>query len=273
MSPAALMAGAPGSRATLAGVRSHLGLPERPAKPRAVGLTHVLDKGLGPRDVENLLAVGGSHIDLVRLGWGSALVTDCLAEKLELYRAAEVPVMMGGTLTELAWLHGRVDELAAWLTELGIDRIEVSSGTIPIPHEEKAQLVTRLAATFTVYAEVGEKDSEAILAPYEWVRLMREVLEAGAELVVCEGRASGTAGLYRSSSETRTGLVEEIVHELGTERIVFEAPQLAQQAFFINRFGPAVNLGNIPPQDIVSLESLRLGLRSDTIDSIHPTSS
>jgi phosphosulfolactate synthase len=204
-------------------------------------LTHVLDSGLGPREVESLLAVAGPHVDLVRLGWGSALVTECLTEKLALYRAADVPVMVGGTLTELAWLHGRIDELCAWLQELGIDRIEVSSGTVPISPDEKARLVERLVGTFTVYAEVGEKDAAAIMAPYEWVALMRQVLEAGAELVICEGRATGTAGLYRASSETRTGLVEEIVHELGTERVVFEAPQLAQQAWFINRFGPTIN--------------------------------
>jgi phosphosulfolactate synthase len=244
-------------------------LPERPAKPRTSGLTHVLDSGLGPLEVESLLAIGAPHIDLVRLGWGSALVTDCLERKLELYRAAEVPVMVGGTLTEIAWVHGRVDELVAWVLELGIDRIEVSSGTIAIPADEKSRLIEQLAQRMTVYAEVGEKNPDAIMAPYAWVDLIRRSFDAGAALVVCEGRASGTAGLYRGTSELRTGLVEEIAHEVGLERLVFEAPLLFQQAWFINRFGPTVNLGNIPSQDVVSLESLRLGLRSETVAKLH----
>ena len=245
-------------------------LPARPAKPRTCGLTHVLDSGLGALEVESLLALGAPYIDLVRLGWGSAVVTGELDRKLELYRAAGIPVMLGGTLTELAWAHDRIDELVAWVLELGIDRIEVSSGTIAIPAEEKARLITQLAQRITVYAEVGEKDPEAIMAPYTWVDEIRRSFDAGAELVVCEGRASGTAGLYRGTSELRTGLIEEIVHVVGMERLVFEAPLLRQQAWFINRFGPEVNLGNIPSADIVSLESLRLGLRSETIAKLHP---
>jgi phosphosulfolactate synthase len=244
-------------------------MPARASKPRTAGLTHVLDGGLGPLEVQSLLAVGAAHIDLVRLGWGSALVTDGLERKLDLYREAGVPVMLGGTLTELAWAHGRVDELAAWLGELGIDRIEVSSGTIPIAPDEKARLISTLADRFTVYAEVGEKDPEAIMAPYAWVDLIRQAFDAGAELVVCEGRASGTAGLYRGTSELRTGLVEEIAHEVGLGRLVFEAPLHHQQTWLINRFGPEINLGNIPANAVVSLESLRLGLRSETVAKLH----
>jgi phosphosulfolactate synthase len=244
-------------------------LPARAAKPRTSGLTHVLDGGLGPLEVQSLLAVGAAHVDLVRLGWGSALVTDGLARKLDLYREAGVPVMLGGTLTELAWAHGRVDELTAWIQELGIDRIEVSSGTVPIPADEKARLIETLAKRLTVYAEVGEKDPEAIMAPYAWVDLIRQAFDAGAELVVCEGRASGTAGLYRGTSELRTGLVEEIAHEVGLDRLVFEAPLHHQQTWLINRFGPEINLGNIPTNAVVALESLRLGLRSETVAKLH----
>jgi phosphosulfolactate synthase len=243
-------------------------MPDRPAKPREVGLTHVLDGGLGPVEVESMLAIGAPHIDLVRLGWGSALVTACLPRKLELYRAAGIPVMLGGTLTELAWAHGRMDELVDWIEELGIEHVEVSSGTIDIPPTEKAGLISRLATRLTVYAEVGEKDPDAVMAPYTWVDLIRQAFDAGAELVVCEGRASGTAGLYRATAELRTGLVEELVHEIGLPRLVFEAPKVAQQAWLINRFGPEVNLGNVPTSEVVSLESLRAGLRSDTIASL-----
>jgi len=229
----------------------------------------VLDQGLGPAEVRSLLAVAGSHIDLVRLGWGSALVTDDLSAKLQGYRDGGVPVMVGGTLTELAWLHDRVPELRAWLQEHGIDRVEVSSGVVAIPDEEKHALITELARDFTVYAEVGEKDSEAIFAPYRWVQLIRSALQAGAQLVVCEGRATGTAGLYRADGEARTGLIDEIVHEVDLASLVFEAPRKDQQAWLINRFGGEVNLGNVPPPEVISLASLRLGLRADTLPTFH----
>lgn len=247
-----------------------LPLPSRRAKPRSVGLTHVLDHGLGPAEVASLLAVAGSHIDLVRLGWGSALVTDDLTAKLDRYRDGGVVVMVGGTITELAWLHGRIDELCAWLRGHAIDRVEVSSGVVAIPPEDKHALIARLARDFIVYAEVGEKDSNAILAPYRWVQLIRDALAAGAELVVCEGRATGTAGLYRADGELRTGLIDEIVHEIDLAKLVFEAPRKDQQAWLINRFGGDVNLGNVPPHEVISLESLRLGLRADTLATFHP---
>ncbi len=249
-----------------------LPLPERTAKPRSIGLTHVLDGGLGPAEVESLLAVAGSHVDLVRLGWGSALVTDGLADKLAIFARHGVPVMLGGTLTELAWAHGRVDALCDWLEELGIDRIEVSSGTLAIGVGEKAELVTQLASRFTVYAEVGEKATTSIMAPYRWIQEIAAMFEAGAELVICEGRAGGTAGLHRSTTETRTGLVEEIAHSFDPARLVFEAPRDDQQAFFVQRFGSDVNLGNVPPASVISVASLRLGLRSDTVEAFHPAS-
>ena len=245
-------------------------LPARSAKPRSAGLTHVLDGGLGPAEVESLLAVAGSHIDVVRLGWGSALVTDALTEKLAIFARYDVPVMLGGTLTELAWAHGRIGALCDWLEELGIDRIEVSSGTVAIPKEEKARLVEELTRRFTVYAEVGEKAASSIMAPYVWVAEIRQMLDAGAALVVCEGRAGGTAGLHRATTETRTGLVEEIAHVFDPAQLVFEAPRDDQQTWFIRRFGADVNLGNVPPASVVSLASLRLGLRSDTLDAFHP---
>jgi len=245
-------------------------LPARSAKPRTTGLTHVLDGGLGPAELESLLVLAGSHVDLVRLGWGSALVTDALPEKLAILACHDVPVMLGGTLTELAWRHGRVPALCEWLGELGIGLIEVSSGTIAIPRDEKARLVEELARSFTVYAEVGEKAASSIMAPYVWVEEIRQMLEAGAALVVCEGRAGGTAGLHRATTETRTGLVEEIAHVFDPAQLVFEAPRDDQQTWFIKRFGSDVNLGNVPPASVVSLASLRLGLRSDTLDTFHP---
>jgi len=246
-----------------------LPLPDRSPKPRSAGLTHVIDTGLSTAEVDGMLRQAAAHIDMVRLGWGSAYVTADLEAKLAAYGAHDVPVMLGGTLTELAWLHGRIDALCDWLDELGIDALEVSSGVVPIPPDEKAALIERLAARFTVYAEVGEKDPTALLAPYRWVALIRQALEAGAQLVVCEGRATGTAGLYRPDGEARTGLIDEIVHEVDRGKLVFEAPQKHQQVWLIERYGADVNLGNVPPAEVLSLETLRLGLRADTLAQFH----
>jgi phosphosulfolactate synthase len=246
-----------------------LPLPERATKPRTVGLTHVIDTGLCTAEVDGMLRQAAAHIDTVRLGWGSAYVTADLDAKLAAYRSHDVPVMLGGTLTELAWLHGRVDDLCAWIDELGIDRVEVSSGVVAIPPADKTALIERLAGRYTVYAEVGEKAPDALMAPYRWVQLIREALEAGAEMVVCEGRATGTAGLYRPDGEARTGLIDEIVHEVDRRRLVFEAPLKHQQVWLIERYGGDVNLGNVPPAEVLSLETLRLGLRADTLERFH----
>lgn len=247
-----------------------LDLPERPAKPRSEGITHVIDTGLTTAQAEGLMSSGGDYVDLVRLGWGSAYVTGDVREKIDRYRAAGVPVMLGGTLTELAWLQGRVDELRAWLEELGLEHVEVSTGTVKMPDAEKLGLIESFAgAGFTVFAEVGEKDPAALVAPYRWVAMIREALEAGASWVVCEGRATGDTGLYRPDGEARTGLVDEVVHEVGRERLIFEAPKKHQQVWFIKQLGPAVNLGNVLPQDVIALETLRLGLRADTLDLFH----
>jgi len=246
-----------------------LDLPSRSPKPRTRGVTHVIDKGLALRDAEALMENVCDYVDVVRLGWGSAYRTRDLRGKLDVYRAHGVAPMLGGTLTELAWMQGKVDELRAWLDELGIEHVEVSSGVVPMPSEEKAALIEQLARDRTVYAEVGEKDPHALMAPYRWVALIREALEAGATQVVCEGRADGSAGVYRPDGEVRTGLVDEVVHEIEADRLIFEAPQKAQQIFFIEKLGSDVNLGNIDPSDVVSLETLRVGLRADTLMLFH----
>jgi phosphosulfolactate synthase len=246
-----------------------LDLPRRPSKPRSRGITHVIDPGLSAREAEGLMESVEPFVDLIRLGWGTAYVSRELRRKLDVYRAHGVPTMLGGTLTELAWLQGRIDGLRAWLEELGIDRVEVSSGVVPMPPEEKAALIGTLARDRTVYAEVGEKDPRALMAPYRWVALIREALEAGATQVVCEGRADGSAGVFRPDGEVRTGLIDEIVHEIDLDRLIFEAPQRHQQIWFIERYGTAVNLGNINPHDVISLETLRVGLRADTLLLLH----
>jgi phosphosulfolactate synthase len=246
-----------------------LDLPDRPPKPRARGVTHVIDTGLSTPQAAGLMASAADYVDMVRLGWGSAYVTRDLREKLDAYRDAGVPVMLGGTLTELAWLEGRIEALADWLRDLEIEHVEVSSGTVPIPPGEKLELIGRLAREFTVFAEVGEKDPAAIMAPYRWVEHIRHSLEAGATKVICEGRATGDAGMYRPDGEARTGLIDEIVHEVEADRLIFEAPQKHQQVWFIQHFGPGVNLGNVLPDDVISLETLRLGLRADTLKLFH----
>jgi phosphosulfolactate synthase len=246
-----------------------LGLPPRDGKPRDRGLTHVIDTGLTTSQAAGLMESAADYVDIVRLGWGSAYVTRDLTAKLDAYRSAGVPVMLGGTLTELAWLRGCIDGLRGWLQELGIEHVEVSSGTVPIPPGEKLALIGALARDFTVFAEVGEKDPAAILAPYRWVEGIRDSLEAGATQVICEGRATGDAGMYRPDGEARTGLIDEIVHEVDSGRLIFEAPQKHQQVWFIEHVGADVNLGNVLPQDVISLETLRLGLRADTLKLFH----
>lgn len=244
-----------------------LDLPPRSGKPREHGLTHVLDKGLSCAEVDSLMEVAGGSVDIVKLGWGTAVVTGNLEAKLERYRAHGVPVVLGGTLTEIAVRDGRVDGLVAWLRDLGIEHVEISDGTIALEPERKRELIAQLSGDgFTVFSEVGSKDAATIMAPYRWVELIQAELEAGAWKVVAEARETGTAGIFRADGEVRMGLIDEIVHAVDPGKLVFEAPQKAQQVWFLKRFGPNANLGNIRPADVLSLETLRLGLRSDTME-------
>jgi phosphosulfolactate synthase len=243
-----------------------LDLPQRSAKPRERGITHVLDSGLSVAEVENLVEVVGAAVDLVKLGWGTALVTENLSRKLACYRAHDIPVVLGGTLTELAIAQDRLEQLVGWLRELGLTHVEISDGAIELPHERKLALIERLAGEgFTVLSEVGSKDAAFIMAPYVWVEQIESELAAGAWKVIAEARESGTAGIYRADGEVRTGLIDEIVHAISVERLLFEAPRKEQQVWFLQRFGHEVNLGNIAPRDVLSLETLRLGLRADTV--------
>jgi phosphosulfolactate synthase len=238
-----------------------LGLP-----PRDGGLTHVIDKGLGPRGWEDVLETSGDFIDIVKLGWGTAYVTPNLREKLDVLR--EKPVVIGGTFFEAVVVQDKLEEYKRWLHELGLTHVEISDGVIDLPRERKLELIAEFARDFTVLSEVGSKDSEAVFAPYEWVRWIKEELAAGAWKVITEGREGGTAGIYRPTGEMRTGLVDEIVHEIDLGSLLFEAPSKASQAWFIKQFGPGVNLGNIPPDEVIPLETLRRGLRGDTLKEV-----
>ncbi len=246
-------------------VEEFLGLPMRPAKPRERGWTHVIDKGLTLSEVEGLLDSAGDYVDIVKLGWGTSYVTRNLVDKLRLYQQAGIPVMCGGTLLEAAIARGKVDEFRRWTTTHGFTHVEVSDGTIQIERDSKLELISSLAQEFVVLSEVGSKDSECIFAPYQWVVWIKEELAAGAVKVITEAREGGTAGIFRGTGEVRSGLIDEIVHEIPVDNLLFEAPQKEQQAWFIRHLGAEVNLGNIPPEEVIPLETLRLGLRSDTM--------
>jgi phosphosulfolactate synthase len=245
-----------------------LDLPTRPSKPRTSGLTHVIDKGLGLREVEQLFETAGDYVDVVKLGWGTSYVTQNVAEKVALLRSFETPVVCGGTLFEAALARDRLDEYRAWLAENGFSHVEISDGTVELPRERKLELIAELARDFVVLSEVGSKDAEVVYAPYQWVEWMTEELAAGAWKVITEARESGTAGIFRPTGEMRTGLIDEIAHELDVADVIFEAPTKASQAWFIRHFGPDVNLGNIPPDEVIPLETLRLGLRADTLKEV-----
>ena len=230
------------------------------------GLTHVIDKGLGPRAWEDVLETSGDYISIIKLGWGTAYVTPNLKRKLEVLK--EKPVVIGGTFLEAVIAQDKIDEYKRWITELGLTHVEISDGVIDLERERKLELIADFAADFTVLSEVGSKDAEVNFAPYLWVEWIREELEAGAWKVITEGRESGTAGIYRPTGEMRTGLVDEIVHEIPVESLIFEAPSKSSQAWFIRKFGASVNLGNIPPDEVIPLETLRLGQRGDTLKEV-----
>jgi phosphosulfolactate synthase len=243
-----------------------LGLPARPGKPRETGLTHVIDKGLGPRAWQDVLETGGDYISIVKLGWGTAAVTQNLRAKLDVLR--DKPVMIGGTFFEVVYVKGKLDEYKSWLRDLGLTHVEISDGTIEIPRDRKLELIAEFARDFTVLSEVGSKDPRVEYTADEWIEWLRDELEAGAWKVVTEAREGGTAGIFDSSGGMRTELIGEIADAVGIENVVFEAPTKAAQAWFIKRFGAAVNLGNIPPDEVIPLETLRLGLRGDTLKEV-----
>ena len=217
-------------------------------------------------EADGLLEVAGDSVDIVKLGWGTALVTANLEPKLALYGAHGIPVVLGGTLTEVAIRQGRVEGLVAWLRELGLRHVEISDGTITLDPQVKRELIERLSREFTVLAEVGSKDADFIMAPYIWVEQIERDLAAGAWKVIAEARESGTAGIYRANGEVRTGLIDEIAHAIDPGLLIFDAPLQRQQVWLLTRFGTECNLGNIAPADVLSLETLRLGLRSDTVE-------
>jgi len=239
-------------------------LPERTQKPRQHGLTMVMDKGMGLDEVRNFLSVAAPYVDIVKLGFGTAHVTQNLREKIEIYRSFNIPVYFGGTLFEAFLIRDQFDEYFEAVQDYGLKYVEVSDGSITIPHAEKCGYIEKLAQYVTVLSEVGSKDAAHIMAPYKWIELMKAELEAGATYVIAEAREAGNVGIYRGSGEVREGLVQEILTQIPAERIIWEAPQKAQQVYFLELLGANVNLGNLAPAEVIPLESTRVGLRGDT---------
>ena len=246
-------------------------LPQRTAKPRQAGLTMVMDKGLSLNEVQNLISGSGPFIDIVKLGFGSSLITPNLKEKLDLYKAAGIPVYLGGTLLEAYIIRGKVDDYIKVLEKYQLQYAEISDGSITLPHDLKCKLIQKLSKHVTVISEVGSKEEGIIIHPARWIEMMQRELDAGVWKVIAEARESGTVGIYRPNGKAHVMLINKIVNKIPQENIIWEAPIKSQQVYFIKQFGANVNLGNIAPNEVIALESLRLGLRSDTFFDFLPS--
>lgn len=242
-------------------------IPERTAQPRTNGLTMVMDKGLSVAEVEHLISIGKPHIDIVKLGFGTAYVTPNLEQKIKTYLDAGIALYFGGTFFEAYLMRNQIEDYIASIKSFGMTHVEISDGSISIPHADKCKYIERFAKEgFTVLSEVGSKDAANVMAPYKWLKQMESELKAGSSFVIAEAREAGNIGIYRGTGEVREGLVEEILTQIPAEKIIWEAPKKAQQLFFLNLLGCNVNLGNIAPNEIISLEAMRIGLRGDTLN-------
>jgi phosphosulfolactate synthase len=239
-------------------------IPDRNLKPRTAGITMIMDKGLSVNEAKNFVSVSLPHVDIVKLGFGTSFVTPNLEEKLKVYRDAGLPIYFGGTLFEAFLIRNQFEDYISVCKDYGISYMEVSDGSIEIPHAEKCGYIEKLTQYGTVLSEVGSKDAAHIIPPYKWIELMRAELNAGATYVIAEAREAGNVGIYRGSGEVREGLVQEILTQIPGEKIIWEAPQKAQQLYFIELLGCNVNLGNIAPSEVLPLEAMRIGLRGDT---------
>lgn len=239
-------------------------LPERTTKPRQIGFTMAMDKGLSVRQAEDFMSVAADHVDIVKLGWATSYVTPKLKEKIKVYSDAGVPCYFGGTLFEAFIIRDQFDDYRRVLDTFGLKYAEVSDGSIDLDHDKKCEYIQQLKGQVTVLSEVGSKDADKIIPPYKWIELMQKELEAGAWKVIGEAREGGNVGLFRGTGEVRSGLVQEILTKIPFEKIIWEAPQKAQQVWFIKLLGANVNLGNIAPEETIPLETIRLGLRGDT---------
>ncbi len=241
-------------------------IPVRTSQPRNNGVTMVMDKGLSINEVHNFMSVAGEHADIIKLGFGTSFVTPNLREKIKAYQSYNVPVYFGGTLFEAFLIRNQFQDFISICKDYGLTHVEVSDGSITIPHTEKCGYIEKLTQHFTVLSEVGSKDAAHIIPPYKWIELMRAELEAGSTYVIAEAREAGNVGIYRGSGEVREGLVQEILTQIPEEKILWEAPQKGQQLYFLELIGCNVNLGNIAPNEVIPLEAMRIGLRGDTFN-------
>jgi phosphosulfolactate synthase len=247
-------------------------LPKRPAKPRTEGVTMVMDKGISLRQAEDFIGNSGEYVDFLKLGFGTSLLTRNVKEKVKMYRDAGMKVFVGGTLFEAFVIRDQFDDYLRFADSLGLDAAEVSDGSIEIDHERKLEYIRRLSRNFTVVSEVGSKEEGIIIHPTRWIKMMQTELEAGASKVIAEARESGTVGIFHKDGSAHSMLINRIVNKVKLENIIWETPQKSQQVYFLKLFGSNVNLGNIAVDDVIPLETLRLGLRGDTFFTFLPES-
>lgn len=245
-------------------------VPSRPASPRNSGVTMVMDKGLSIREAENMLEGSQEYIDVIKLGFGTSLVTPNLKEKIDLYHKAGKKVYFGGTLFEAFLMRNALEDYNRFMDKYGIQCLEVSDGSMEIPHDQKCEIIQKYAKNYTVLSEVGSKEEGILISPAKWIKMMTNELEAGSWKVIAEARESGTVGIYRPNGSAHVVLINKILAKVKQEDILWEAPQKTQQVWFIKQFGANVNLGNIAPTEVIPLETLRLGLRGDTFFTFVP---
>lgn len=245
-------------------------LPERSNKPRSNGLTMVMDKGLSNAEAENLMSVGSELIDYVKLGFGTSLVTPGAKEKIQIYKTAGCIPYLGGTLFEAYAIRGMYKDYLELMEYFNLDMAEISDGSYEMPHNDKLKYIKDMSQKYTVISEVGSKKKDVVFSPEEWVSMMASELEAGSIKVIAEARESGTTGIYNSDGSTNDALIDSIAEHITLDNVLWEAPVKSQQAWFIGAFGHNVNLGNIAPNEIISLEALRCGLRGDTFFQFLP---
>lgn len=246
-------------------------IPSRTEKPRNQGITMMMDKGLGLRETEDFIEASEHLTDIVKFGFGTSYVTKDFEAKIKLYKAAGIRPYLGGTLFEAFYARGCYDDYLRVLDKYNLDLVEISDGSIIIPHKEKCKIIKQMSKYRTVLSEVGSKDSGIMISPGKWVNSMKAELDAGSWKVIAEGREAGNVGVFRPNGTAHTMLINRIVAKVAPESILWEAPQKNQQVWFIKLFGAEVNLGNIAPNDIIPLECLRLGLRGDTFFDFLPS--
>jgi phosphosulfolactate synthase len=245
-------------------------LPERTTQPRKNGVTMVMDKGISLRQAEDFVSVSSDFVDFVKLGFGTSLITKNVKEKVKLYKSAGLKVYVGGTLFEAFVARNKFEDYQSYIADLGVDCAEVSDGSLEIDHEKKCEYIRTLSKDYTVLSEVGSKEEGVIIHPARWINMMLSELEAGAFKVIAEARESGNVGIYHKNGSAHTMLINRIVNKVKIENIIWETPQKGQQVYFLKLFGCNVNLGNIGVDDVIPLETLRLGLRGDTFFTFLP---